>query len=175
MSTMPVTIDGVSGAADHKLTRIYWGHSAAQALDYINRTLANHARVWFHDATYDAYWMYRREGRIRRDIGFARSIEASDATLFEEQKFFAARKLEIQQAYGVPGPTWSWRVEGVPIVSVYARPGPRETIAPSVRGSRPASPRVHVPRRPVPRLPSPPPARAGPGKPASSPTALPRR
>ena len=116
-------VGGISGAADAKLTRIYWGYSSVLAFDYINRRLPTGARVFFHDTTYDAFRMYRREGKIRHDIRFANTIDRADAALFEEQKFFAQLQLDIQRHFDVPGPEWSWRIEGVPIVSLYLRSG----------------------------------------------------
>ena len=166
---------GISGAADHKLTRLYWGHSSALAFDHANRVLPTHARVWFHDTTYDAYWMYRREGRLRRDIKFAHGIELSDASLFEEQKFFAAKKLELKESYNVPGPAWSWRLEGVPVVSLYAKRGYLAPSAPPLRESPPAARGAGAPRPVIPRPPIRVPGRGGPGKPAAIPSAPPSR
>jgi hypothetical protein len=113
---------GISGAADLKLTRIYWGYSSHLAFPYVNKTLAANSRVWFHDTTYDAYHMYRNEGRLRMDLRWANTPFTADATLFEEQKFFARRQLDIQRNYNLAGPSWSWRIEGVPMISVYVRP-----------------------------------------------------
>ncbi len=168
-------IGGISGAADHKLTRLYWGHSSLLAFDHVNRVLPTHARVWFHDTTYDAYWMYRREGRLRRDIAFAHGVEVSDAALFEEQKFFAAKKLEIKEAYNVPGPVWSWRLEGVPIISLYAKPGYLAASALPESESRPAARGAGAPPRVIPRPPIRGPAKKGPGKPAANQIAPPSR
>ncbi len=114
---------GLAGAADRKLTRVYWGYTASLALNTLNHRAKKNARVFLHDATYDAYWAYRREGRIRRDLRIAQNPETADLTVFEQQKFFAEMRLDILRFYGAPGPLWSWRLEGLPLVSIYGAPG----------------------------------------------------
>ncbi len=132
---------GISGAADQKLTRIYWGYASKQTLDQINTRLPANATVWLHDTTTTAFQMYKREGRVRNDLNilgsghvFARNchdrsvgcgithvLERADAALFEEQKFFGAAQLHLQRIFGTPGPSWAWRAEGVPMISLYEK------------------------------------------------------
>ncbi len=146
---------GISGAADKKLTRIYWGYASKQALDQLNTRLSPRATVWLHDTTPTAFNMYKREGRVRSDLnllgtghvfarncrdgsvgcGIANVLDKADAALFEEQKFFGAAQLHLQRAFNAPGPSWAWRADGVPMISLYEKT-PAPTKKPSVDGPK---------------------------------------
>jgi hypothetical protein len=166
---------GVSGAADKGMTRLYWGYTSALGLDELNKRVKPHANVWFHDTTHDAFKIYKREGRLRADIRFGCpvywrkcDISRTDAVLYEEQRFFAAKELQIKDTYGVTGPEWSYRYDGVPIISLYRRPEVKEKplTAPALR---PRGPENGVRIRALPRPPSPRPAPGSPNTPGGTP------
>ena len=171
---------GVPGAADMRLTRLYWGYTSAIALDELNRRVKPRARVWFHDTTHDAYQMYKREGRLRADIRFGCptywrkcKISDTDAVLFEEQRFFAAKELQIKDTYELAGPTWSYRYDGVPMISLYVRPELKENSKASPALQKPV-PGIGDRIRALPKLPSPRPAAKPLHTPGDSPTSPPK-
>jgi 4-amino-4-deoxy-L-arabinose transferase-like glycosyltransferase len=162
---------GVPGAADSRMTRLYWGYTSALALEELNRRVKPHAKVWFHDTTHDAFQMYKREGRLRADIRFGCptywrkcKVSETDAVLYEEQRFFASKELQIKDEYGVAGPAWSYRYDGVPIISLYLRQEPkdRSKASPALRKPMPESgariralpkPPIQRPKQEAPNIP----------------------
>ncbi|HRE91966.1 MAG TPA: glycosyltransferase family 39 protein, partial [Myxococcota bacterium] len=74
---------GLQGAADDKLMRIFWGHEARYAADWLNANAPLNARVYWQDATWGTYEMYQREGWLRHDIRYLGDYVGADIALNE--------------------------------------------------------------------------------------------
>ncbi|MGB0589011.1 MAG: glycosyltransferase family 39 protein [Myxococcota bacterium] len=130
---------GARGAADAQLTRLYWGHTSRQALEWLNVNAPINAPVFFQNTTRDAYDMYRRVGLIRHDIRFTQDEERAAIALIEPQKAFEELDRRVREAFGVAGPSWVVRYQGVPMLRVYVRES-RQPAATSPEARRTGSP-----------------------------------
>src|SRR5262249_4606867 len=59
---------GAPGGADLGMNRQFWGYSPAGLLPWIDATMPSNGQLYLHDWNHDAYVMYLRDGRLRRDI-----------------------------------------------------------------------------------------------------------
>jgi hypothetical protein len=117
----PLVAGGARGAADSQLTRLYWGHTSRQALEWLNSNAPNNASVFFQNTTRDAYDMYRRVGLLRHDIRFHSDEVGATIALVEPQKAFEELDRRVREDFGVAGPAWVVRYQGVPMLRVYRR------------------------------------------------------
>ncbi len=123
---------GLQGAADKRLMRIFWGHEARYACDWLNANAPRNARVFWQDATFGTYDMYQREGWLRQDIRYVNSPDSADIALNETLQALWEGDLRTRKAFDVPGPLWVLSRHGVPYLNVYVRrslglTGPVET------------------------------------------------
>jgi 4-amino-4-deoxy-L-arabinose transferase-like glycosyltransferase len=129
---------GARGAADAQLTRLYWGHTSRQALQWLNVNAPINAPVFFQNTTRDAYEMYRRAGLLRHDIRFQGDEAQAVIALIEPQKAFEELDRRVRKAFGVAGPVWVVRYQGVPMLRVYRRENrPQPATLPGVRQTDP--------------------------------------
>ncbi len=142
-------VGGVSGAAQANLMRQFWGGSTRDGLEDVNRQAPANALVYFHDAAWGAFQMYQREGWFRRDLRFtADPNDHSQLAIEHHAKDLDEYELDLMRNYQWRVPLMQSTVQGVPIVSVYARP----TAAPMAPA--PANP-AQQPANPLARLPLP--------------------
>jgi hypothetical protein len=113
---------GLQGAADKRLMRIFWGHEARYACEWLNSHAPFNARVYWQDATWGTYDMYQREGWLRRDIRYVSSPDQADIALNETLQALWEGDVRTRRALGVPGPLWVLERHGVPYLNVYVRP-----------------------------------------------------
>jgi len=114
-------VGGISGAADRRAMRQFWGYASRDALDWINEHAPPNARVAFQNTTPGAMEMYQREGWLRDDIRYGWNIERSDLVVYHHQKSFFPVQSEIFERYETWSPSYTVTLHGVPLVSVYAR------------------------------------------------------
>jgi hypothetical protein len=114
---------GPQGAAESRMQRLFWGHAQRHVLPWLNEHAPAGARVYFQNATHDAFVMYRRDGLLRQDIRYAWGSKEADLALYEHKKAFAELEFDIWRDLDVFGPSHQARIEGVPMVSVFVRPG----------------------------------------------------
>lgn len=131
---------GVPGAADLGMNRQFWGFSHGPLLDWIAARLPRGGRVWICDATATSWEMLHRDGRLPANIRVARSMASADLVLVHHELHFAEVDFQAWVAFDGVAPEKVLTYDGVPIVSVYARPessltGPRPG-DPSDRGRR---------------------------------------
>lgn len=110
---------GIQGAADKLMMRMYWGHTALQALGWINDNAPKNARIFFQNTTTGSYEFYRRDGLLRDDIRYAHSPGGADIALIEPQKAFFELDIRTRAALGAAGPVYQVTYEGVPFLRVY--------------------------------------------------------
>jgi len=115
-------VGGVRGAADLEMMRQFWGYTSRQALPWLNEHAPQNARVWTHNTTGYAWHMYRREDQVRKDIR-PTSLRGSQLTLYHHQKAFVFKLVDVFEEYQTRAPVYVVDIEGVPVLSVYARPG----------------------------------------------------
>jgi hypothetical protein len=113
---------GLQGAADERLMRIFWGHEARYACDWLNANAPKNARVFWQDATWGTYEMYQREGWLRHDIRYHNGPQGADIALNEPLQALWHIDVDTRQALGVAGPSWVLAQDGVPYLLVYERP-----------------------------------------------------
>lgn len=115
-------VGGVRGAADREMMRQFWGYASRQSLPWLNEHAPKKARVWTHNTTGYAWNMYRREDQVRGDIRPS-SLSGSQLSLYHHQKAFVFKLVNIFDDYETRTPVHVVDIEGVPVLSVYARPG----------------------------------------------------
>lgn len=118
---------GVAGGADKGLNRQFWGYAPRQLLSWINDSFVDNARVYIHDVSHSAFNAYKRAGLLRADIHDSGmelpGIERSQYALVVHELHFNKYDYWIWSSYGTPSPRRVLLLDGVPLVSVYARPG----------------------------------------------------
>jgi len=136
---------GLQGAADNHLMRIFWGHEARYACDWLNTHAPLNARVYWQDATWGTYDMYQREGWLRQDIRYHPGPEGADYALNEPLQALWDIDMDTREALGVAGPRWVLARDGVPYLLVYERPPRVEPAVPAVAPRKLPSERARRP------------------------------
>lgn len=116
-------IGGTSGAADAGMMRQFWGYAARQALPWLNEHAPRGATVYLVDTTGIAWDMYRAEGLVRDDLRPVWDPAHADFALYDHDKAFFHEQSEIWLGMGTRAPVHVVAYNGVPMISVYARPG----------------------------------------------------
>jgi hypothetical protein len=120
---------GAPGGADLGMNRQFWGYAARGVLPHLDRRAAGAGSlpVYSHDASM-SWGVYRREGWLAPNLPDAgheqRGIDASRLALVIHELHFNRHDYLIWKAYGTVQPVYVLTTDGVPIVSVYARPTP---------------------------------------------------
>lgn len=116
---------GAPGGADLGMNRQFWGEAARGVLPFLRTRQPG--LVYSHDAS-PAWGIYMRDGLLprtypdagREDYGVNRSRLA----IVVHEKHFNRHDYMIWSAYKTVRPVYVLRVDGVPVVTVYERPGP---------------------------------------------------
>lgn len=120
---------GAPGGADLGMNRQFWGYSAFGALPWLNRYAGERGGplpIYTHDASM-AWGVYRRDGLVARELPdsgneYRGGIQRSQLALVVHELHFNRHDYLIWSAYGTVQPAFVLTTDGVPIVSVYARP-----------------------------------------------------
>jgi len=119
---------GAPGGADLGMNRQFWGLSARGALPRLSAEArpAEPTLVYTHDAS-PAWSLYQRLGlapRMLVDAGWEQGgIDRSQLAIVIHERHFNRHDYLIWSAYGTVQPIYVLVTHGVPIVSVYRRPG----------------------------------------------------
>jgi hypothetical protein len=121
---------GAPGAADLGMNRQFWGVAARGVLpvlsEYAPPPGAPPRPVYSHDAQ-PAWGLYRKLGLLGKGLPDAGrelgGIRRSKLALVIHERHFNRHDYLIWSAYGTLRPIFVLTTDGVPIVSVYARPG----------------------------------------------------
>mgnify|MGYP001570693789 CR=1 FL=1 len=126
LSQYNALVGGTPGAADRGLLRQFWGYPTRALLPWMNATFPPRAGVYWHDTNHDSVVAYQREGLLRPDLRDAgmewAGVRASSRALVIHELHFAKYEHVIWNAYGTATPTRVLALDGVPLVTVYARP-----------------------------------------------------
>lgn len=112
----------VRGAAEHGMLRNFWGYTSRGILDVLDRRAAPGARVFFHDTNVESYEMYRREGLLRGDLGYATRVDEADWAACDQQRAYAADEYRVWNDWGATRPQAGVYVDEVPMNVLYRRP-----------------------------------------------------
>jgi predicted membrane-bound dolichyl-phosphate-mannose-protein mannosyltransferase len=115
-------IGGITGGADARAMRQFWGYESRHALDYLRNAAPENASIHWHETTGYAVDMYREEGWLREDLRNAWSIDHASFIVYEHDKGFLDFLTQIWTRYGTHAPVFIVTLHGVPLLSVYANP-----------------------------------------------------
>jgi len=117
-------VGGTQGAADLGLNRQFWGFTSENAnAEYLDKNAPRNATVFIHDTSRDSWMRMVDENRIRRDIRGVASPTESQLALVHHELHMAEIDHHIWIAYGTACPVYVVAHDGVPVVSIYRRPG----------------------------------------------------
>jgi 4-amino-4-deoxy-L-arabinose transferase-like glycosyltransferase len=124
LSAYTTIVGGSAGAADLGLNRQFWGFTSENAnTEYLAKNAPQNATVFIHDTSWDSWMRMIDENRIRRDIRGVASPTESQLALVHHELHMAEIDHHIWIAYGTAAPVYVVAHDGVPIVSIYRRPG----------------------------------------------------
>jgi hypothetical protein len=120
---------GAPGGADLGMNRQFWGYAARGVLPYLNDQASTADQpttpVYTHDAA-PAWGAYRNAGLVStrlHDAGHETAgISRSKLAIVIHERHFNRHDYLIWEAYETVQPVYVLTFQGVPIVSVYARP-----------------------------------------------------
>lgn len=113
-------IGSYRGAADARMQRQFWGYAAYDSFDWLNAEAPQGARVWTHNTTGYAWREYRASDMVRADLRPS-GARGSQIGLYHHQKAFIYMLIPLWDTYGTRAPVHVDGIDGVPVLSVYAR------------------------------------------------------
>jgi hypothetical protein len=118
---------GPQGGADLGLNRQFWGYASRGILPWLNAHAAPSAPIYWHDTNQSQLNMDVREHRLRPDLrntGLEEpGVRGSDLAMVIHEKHFSKYEYWIWDFYGTTKPLLVLDHLGVPIVTMYQRPG----------------------------------------------------
>lgn len=121
---------GPTGGATLGMNRQFWGYAVRGIFPWLDAHAAANSAIYFHDANWNQIQMSQKDGLLRRDLydsGIEEpGVRAADLALVIHEKHFNKYEYWIWDAFGTTGPSFVLTHEGVPIVTVYERPGSRK-------------------------------------------------
>jgi 4-amino-4-deoxy-L-arabinose transferase-like glycosyltransferase len=121
LSSYTPLVGGAAGAATLGLNRTFWGYTTGAVADYLN-TAPPGASVFLHDTAGPSWDMLLADGRLRRDIRGAWSVDGSTFALYHHEKHMAGVEHQTWISYGTLRPDHVAGLDGVPVLWVYRRP-----------------------------------------------------
>jgi len=118
---------GFAGGASLGMNRQFWGYSVLPILPWMAAHAPRSGAIYWHDVLGDAILMYERDGRLPVGIGNLGADEGaiprSDLGIVIHEKHFTVFEGDFWTPYGTTQPAYVRTREGVPLVTVYRRPG----------------------------------------------------
>jgi len=112
---------GPEGGARLGMMRQFWGYAARQGLPWLNQHAEKDARVNFHNANFDSYRVYKRDGLVREDLAFAGEFRQADYFLFHNQGPKLLDEYHVRSYYGSGKPVYGVYLDEAPILVIYER------------------------------------------------------
>lgn len=113
---------GYPGAATLGMHRQYWSNNVTGVLPWLNEHAPRHARVYFHEVTWESNQHYRKTGALRDDIQMVGSIEDSQIAAYQYMPEFRDVEMQIWNLYGTQRPVYGLYLDETPQIVVYQRP-----------------------------------------------------
>jgi len=113
---------GTRGGASLGLNRQFWGFTTQSLAPFLEREARPGERIFIHDTTWSAFSRMQQEKRIRADVSGVGSPTDGDLAIVHHELHMAEADTNLQTAFG-PNPVYVLTHDGVPIISVYRRPG----------------------------------------------------
>lgn len=118
---------GPQGAADLGMNRQFWGYAVRGLFPYLDRGAPPSCPIYWHDANLYMLQMSMKDGLLRRDLqdtGLEEpGVRAANIALVIHEKHFNKYEHWIWDAFGTTRPAQVLTHEGVPLVTLYRRPG----------------------------------------------------
>lgn len=118
---------GPRGAADLGMNRHFWGYAVRGLYPALNAQARPLASIYFHDANWNMLQMSMKDGLLRRDLrdsGIEEpGVRAADLGLVLHERHFNKYEYWLWDAFGSTRPLAVATHEGVPVATLYARPG----------------------------------------------------
>lgn len=122
LSSYNALVGFARGAANVGFQRTFWGYEPRELLPVINEKSATNASIHFGDTNYDDWRFYRRDGMLRNDIRFAKSVRGADVASVQPQGEFKEQWMEVRNQWHVDGPDAVVHIEGVPLSTLNWKP-----------------------------------------------------
>ncbi|HNN95301.1 MAG TPA: glycosyltransferase family 39 protein [Pseudomonadota bacterium] len=125
---------GPRGAADLGMNRHFWGYAVRGLYPTLNAEARPQASIYFHDANWNMLQMSMKDGLLRRDLrdsGMEEpGVRAADLGLVLHERHFNKYEYWLWDAFGSTRPLSVITHEGVPVATLYARPGAARSSSP---------------------------------------------
>lgn len=128
---------GPRGGADLGMNRHFWGYAVRGLFPTLNDKARPLASIYFHDANWNMLQMSMKDGLLRRDLrdsGIEEpGVRAADLGLLLHERHFNKYEYWLWDAFGSTRPLAVVTHEGVPVATLYARPGAVSTSSESTQ------------------------------------------
>lgn len=122
LSAYTPLVGGAPGAATLGLNRTFWGYTTQSLAPFIDQQAPRRGTVYVHDTALSSFAMFKRDGRLRRDLRGSLDIAASDVALYHHEPHMSRVEHQIWLTYRTTAPGAIATFDGVPIAWAYARP-----------------------------------------------------
>jgi 4-amino-4-deoxy-L-arabinose transferase-like glycosyltransferase len=122
LSAYNAAVGFARGAATAGFQRTFWGYESRSVLERINADAPQGARIHFGDTNRDDHAMYRRDGLLRRDIGFSGGLGGSRVAAVQPQGEFKKQWMLVWNTWKVRSPAEVVHIEGVPLLTLTFKP-----------------------------------------------------
>ena len=89
--------------------------------EYLNREVPKNGTVYIHDTAWQAWEMFLRDGRIRKDIRAVGAVHEAQFALYHHEQHMLGQEYQAWVAYGTTTPAHVAGLDGVPVIWVYRR------------------------------------------------------
>lgn len=121
LSNYTPLVGGAKGGATLGLNRGFWGFTTGSVADYLNREVPKNGTVYIHDTAWQAWEMFLRDGRIRKDIRAVGAVHEAQFALYHHEQHMLGQEYQAWVAYGTTTPAHVAGLDGVPVIWVYRR------------------------------------------------------
>jgi 4-amino-4-deoxy-L-arabinose transferase-like glycosyltransferase len=122
LSSYVPLVGGTAGGADLGLNRQYWGYTTQDANAYLEPNAPPNASVFIHDTAWDSWARMVAEKRVRPDLRAVFAPSEGQLSLVHHELHMNELDYQIWTSYGTASPVHVVTHDGVPVVSIYARP-----------------------------------------------------
>ncbi len=122
LSSYVPLVGGTAGGADLGLNRQFWGFTTQSLAPWLDAHARRGASVFIHDTVWDAWSRLQEEKRLRADLRAVGAPGEGDYAIVHHELHMGEIDDELWVANGSAAPAYVLTHDGVPIISLYARP-----------------------------------------------------